>query len=230
MGGWPSSRSTYWQAGSLLVAGASGCRMSPLLPAGAPACLLNPPACPPSPATHLQVYILGRGNVKPADKRYSRVRNDYALHFDPACEMDSCGALRCAGHAAARCARWAACCAHAAAAAAASQCADAGCPGLPGHAPHALTCNLLSTACLPTCPALPAPACSRRHRHQQDAGQDGVCAHRAAGCLCGQEGGRGGGLEAGGAAGGLGCAAAGVHRCCWLLGWPCAGFSPSPRG
>jgi hypothetical protein len=94
VGGWPSSRSTYWQAGSLLVAGASGCRTSPLLPAGAPACLLNPPACPPFPAPHLQVYVLGRGNVKPADKRYSRVRNDYALHFDPACEMDSCGALR----------------------------------------------------------------------------------------------------------------------------------------
>ncbi len=40
-----------------------------------------------------QVYIFGRGNVKPADKRYSRVRNDYALHFDTASELESCGAL-----------------------------------------------------------------------------------------------------------------------------------------
>ncbi|KAL4439681.1 hypothetical protein ABPG75_002682 [Micractinium tetrahymenae] len=38
-----------------------------------------------------KVYIFGRGNVKPADKRYSRVRNDYALHFDPASfELESC--------------------------------------------------------------------------------------------------------------------------------------------
>lgn len=43
----------------------------------------------------LQVYIFGRGNVKPADKRYSRVRNDYALHFDPASfELESCGEKR----------------------------------------------------------------------------------------------------------------------------------------
>lgn len=48
--------------------------------------LSAPPACLP------QVYIFGRGNVKPADKRYSRVRNDYALHFDPATfELESCG-------------------------------------------------------------------------------------------------------------------------------------------
>lgn len=38
-----------------------------------------------------QVYVFGRGNVKPADKRYSRVRNDYALHFDTASELDACG-------------------------------------------------------------------------------------------------------------------------------------------
>lgn len=37
-----------------------------------------------------KVYIFGRGNVKPADKRYSRVRNDYALHFDTASELESC--------------------------------------------------------------------------------------------------------------------------------------------
>lgn len=30
--------------------------------------------------------------MKPADKRYSRVRNDYALHFDTASEVESCGA------------------------------------------------------------------------------------------------------------------------------------------
>ena len=76
------------------------CPPCPPLPT-LPPCLDAPlPACLPGCLAHrLQVYILGRGNVKPADKRYSRVRNDYALHFDPACEMDSCGALRCAGHA-----------------------------------------------------------------------------------------------------------------------------------
>lgn len=48
--------------------------------------------CATLPPCLLQVYIFGRGNVKPADKRYSRVRNDYALHFDPASfELESCG-------------------------------------------------------------------------------------------------------------------------------------------
>ncbi|PSC74786.1 Replication A 70 kDa DNA-binding subunit isoform A [Micractinium conductrix] len=37
-----------------------------------------------------KVYIFARGNVKPADKRYSRVRNDYALHFDTASELEAC--------------------------------------------------------------------------------------------------------------------------------------------
>lgn len=47
-----------------------------------------------------QVFIFGRGSVKPADKRYSRVRNDYALHFDTASEVELCGASRLTGAAA----------------------------------------------------------------------------------------------------------------------------------
>jgi replication factor A1 len=39
------------------------------------------------------VYVFARGSVKPANKRYSTVRNDYALHFDAAAEVEACGAL-----------------------------------------------------------------------------------------------------------------------------------------
>ena len=38
------------------------------------------------------MFLFGRGSVKPADKRYSRVRNDYALSFDTAAELEACGA------------------------------------------------------------------------------------------------------------------------------------------
>ena len=41
-----------------------------------------------------RVYTFGRGNVKPANKNYSRTRNDYCLHFDAASVVEPCGALR----------------------------------------------------------------------------------------------------------------------------------------
>lgn len=38
-----------------------------------------------------KVYVLGRGSVKPANKKYSQVRNDYCLHFDNAVEISASG-------------------------------------------------------------------------------------------------------------------------------------------
>lgn len=38
-----------------------------------------------------RVYTLARGAVKPANKKFSSVRNDYTLHFDAGAEVEPCG-------------------------------------------------------------------------------------------------------------------------------------------
>lgn len=38
------------------------------------------------------VYTFARGSVKPANKRFSSVRNDYTLNFDAVAEVEPCGA------------------------------------------------------------------------------------------------------------------------------------------
>jgi replication factor A1 len=38
-----------------------------------------------------RVYVFARGSVKPANKKFSAVRNDYCLHFDAAAEVEEAG-------------------------------------------------------------------------------------------------------------------------------------------
>ena len=51
--------------------------------------LSSPPSVPPRCAAALQVYVLSRGAVKPANKRYATVRNDYTLHFDNGADIEA---------------------------------------------------------------------------------------------------------------------------------------------
>lgn len=44
----------------------------------------------PTPLVSAQVYLLSRGKVKPANKAYSTVRNDYSINFDEACTIEEC--------------------------------------------------------------------------------------------------------------------------------------------
>ena len=52
----------------------------------------SPPRAPPAPPLPAapQVYLFSRGQVKPANKKYSQVRNDYMLSFDAAAEVEAC--------------------------------------------------------------------------------------------------------------------------------------------
>lgn len=54
---------------------------------------INPFLLPkePPPPRLLQVYLVSGGQVKPANKKFSSVRNDYTLQFDNRAAVEECG-------------------------------------------------------------------------------------------------------------------------------------------
>lgn len=53
--------------------------------------IINPNPSPCVPPQVEEAYTFARGTVKPANKKFSTVRNDYCLNFDAAAEVEPCG-------------------------------------------------------------------------------------------------------------------------------------------